>query len=253
MLTKDMETVAASAANKADICNNHLGKYFIRSMVAGFFIVVATILSNVSAAVLMPTYPQFGKLLGALLFSIAIVLVVFIGGELFTGNNFTMAVGYFCKTCTLLDVIKTWVVSYIGNFVGAFLLSSIFVYSGASHSIIVDYYNSFIFNKISATAPEFILRGILCNFMVCLAVFTGAKLKSESGKMIIMFCVIMTFVVAGFEHCIANMATFSIAFMTLGNIGVGAVVKSMIWVTFGNILGGAVLLAAPLKFMSDEH
>lgn len=93
MLTKDVETMAGAAHGKADICEHYPVKFFIRAIMAGFFIVVATILSNVSAAVLYSTYPQFGKLLGAFLFSIAIVLIVFIGGELFTGNNMTMAMG----------------------------------------------------------------------------------------------------------------------------------------------------------------
>ena len=64
MLTKDVETMAGAAQGKADICEHYPVKFFIRAIMAGFFIVVATILSNVSAAVLYSTYPQFGKLLG---------------------------------------------------------------------------------------------------------------------------------------------------------------------------------------------
>ena len=179
MLLTDVAKVAEAAKNKAELCNNHFGKYFMRAVMAGFYIVVATILSNVSAAVLYSTYPQFGKLLGAFLFSLAIVLVVFLNGELFTGNNFVMAVGVYNKTVSVKDMIKVWVVSYIGNFVGAFLLSAMFVYSKASHAIMVDYYNSFIYSKISAGVPELLLRGILCNFLVCMAVLVGTKLKSE--------------------------------------------------------------------------
>lgn len=253
MLLTDVEKVAAAAKNKAELCNNHFGKYFMRAVMAGFYIVVATILSNVSAAVLYSTYPQFGKLLGAFLFSIAIVLVVFLNGELFTGNNFVMAIGVYNKTVSVVDMIKVWIVSYIGNFAGAFLLSTMFVYSKASHAIMVDYYNSFIYTKISAGVPELLLRGILCNFLVCMAVLVGTKLKSESGKLIIMFCIIMSFVVAGFEHCIANMSTFSIGYMLLGNIGTASVIKSMLVVTIGNILGGAVLLGVPVQVMKAEH
>ena len=128
-----------------------------------------------------------------------------------------------------------------------------FVYSKASHAIMVDYYNSFIYSKISAGVPELLLRGILCNFLVCMAVLVGTKLKSESGKLIIMFCIIMSFVVAGFEHCIANMSTFSVGYMLLGNIGTVAVIKSMLAVTIGNILGGAVLLGVPVQVMKAEH
>lgn len=253
MLLTDVDKIVNAAKKKADLCNNYLGKYFMRSIMAGFYIVVATILSNVSAAVLFATYPQFGKLLGAFLFSLAIVLVVFLNGELFTGNNFVMAVGVYNKTVSVVDMIKVWIVSYIGNFVGAFFLSAMFVYSNASNTIMVDYYNSFIYTKISASVPELLLRGILCNFLVCMAVLVGTKLKSESGKLIIMFCIIMSFVAAGFEHCIANMSTFSIGYMLLGNIGTLNVIKSMIVVTIGNIIGGAVLLGLPVQLMKAEY
>ena len=86
-----------------------------------------------------------------------------------------------------------------------------------------------------------------------LAAGKGTRMKSESGKLIVMFCVIMAFVVAGFEHCIANMGTFSIAYLLLGGLPMGLVARSMICVTFGNILGGAVLLALPLKLMSEGN
>ncbi len=253
MLEKDLEVMKTAAINKTDICNNHTGKYFVRAVMAGFFIVVATILSNVTAAVLYPTYPQFGKLLGAIFFSIAIILVVFIGGELFTGNNMVMAMGVYTKTCKVSDMLKTWIISYIGNFVGSFILGSLLVLSNSSHQLLVDYYNSFIYTKLSATPMELFIRGVMCNFLVCLAVYVGMKLKSESGKMIMMFCIITAFVIAGFEHCVANMGTFTIGYMLLGDIGTMAVIKSQIFVTLGNIVGGAVLLTLPLKLMCAEH
>ena len=253
MTNKDVETISKSAICKADLSKNECGKYFIRSIMAGFYIVVATILSNVSAAVLYPTYPQFGKLLGSLLFSTAIILIVFIGGELFTGNNMTMSLGYYNKSCKMSDVLRVWVISYIGNFIGAFVFSAIFVGSGASKGIMTEYYNSFIMAKLEIAPMQLVLRGVLCNFMVCLAVLAGTRMKSESGKLIVMSCVIMAFVVAGFEHCIANMGTFSIAYFLLGGLPMGLVAKSMICVTIGNIIGGEILLALPLKLMSAEN
>lgn len=253
MFTNDVTTVAGAAANKSYICNKYPAKFFIRAIMAGFYIVVATILSNVTAAVLYPTYPQFAKLAGAFLFSIAIILIVFIGGELFTGNNMTMAMGVYNKSCSVTDMVKVWFMSYIGNFVGAFVMSALFVGSGASKQIMTDYYSSIIPSKLSAAPFELLLRGVLCNFMVCLAVWTATRMKTESGKLIVMFCVIMAFVVAGFEHCIANMGTFSIAYMLLGGLDMALVAKSMIFVTIGNIFGGAVLLALPLKLMSADR
>lgn len=252
MLTQDVESMSRAAVNKVEVCDKYFGKYFLRAVIAGFFIVVATILSNVSAAILYPTFPQFGKLLGAFLFSIAIVLIVFIGGELFTGNNMVMAMGYYNHSCSIKKVLKIWLISYIGNFVGAFVLSAIFVGSSASRQILIDYYNSFIASKLNVVPMQLFLRGVLCNFCVCIAVLTGTRMKSESGKLVVMFCVIMAFVAAGFEHCVANMGTFSVAYLLLGGIDLVLVAKSMLFVTLGNIVGGAILLALPLKLMSYD-
>lgn len=252
MFISDITTISTSAANKAEVCNRQIGKYMMRSVVAGFYIVVATILSNVSAALLYQEYPGLAKLLGGFLFSTAIILIVFVGGELFTGNNLTMAVGVYNGSCSIKELGKVWIFSYLGNFIGAFLLSAIFVASGASRGILTEYYESFVFSKLELTSLELLLRGVMCNFLVCLAVWIGVRMKSESGKIMVMSMVIMAFVVTGFEHCIANMAIFSISGMILDGLDMALVMKSMFFVTIGNILGGGVLLALPLKLMSGE-
>lgn len=253
MYNSDIHQVAGAAAKKAAVSRKEAGKYWIRAIMAGFYIVVAVLLSHVTAAVLYPVAPEWGKVVSSLLFSIAIILVVFIGGELFTGNNMTMAIGFYDRKVSLREVGRVWGISYIGNFLGTFVLSVIFVGSGASKGILTDYYSSFIYTKLAVSPLQLFLRGILCNFLVCLAVWTGTRLKSESGKIIIMICVIMTFVIAGFEHCIANMGIFSIAWMLLDNISLLQIAQHMLFVTAGNIIGGAVLLALPLKLMSTEQ
>lgn len=250
MLTSDISAISGAAANKAEVCKKQFGKYFIRAIMAGFYIVVAVILSHVTAAVLFPVAPQAGKVLSSLLFSIAITLIVFIGGELFTGNNLTMAIGYYNSRVSLLDMGRVWLVSYIGNFVGTFILSFLLVKSGASKGILTDYYSSFVYGKLEIVPAEMVLRGILCNFLVCLAVWTGTRMKTESGKLIIMFCIIMAFVEAGLEHCIANMSIYVIGYMLLGGLDLELVLRSMLFVTLGNMLGGAVMLALPLYLMS---
>ena len=108
------------------------------------------------------------------------------------------------------DAAKVWVVSYIGNFVGCLILSLIFVWAGASGT--ADYFAGFINGKLSIPAGQMFFRAVLCNFFVCLAVLCGIKLKSESGKFLMIVICISGFVVSGFEHCIANMGIFTVAF-----------------------------------------
>lgn len=252
MLTNEIESISNSAAEKAALAKDKPKKYFLKAIMAGFYIIVATILSAVSAAVLYPTYPQFAKLLGAFLFSSAIILIVFIGGELFTGNNMTMTIGVLNKSCKSKDLGRVWLYSYIGNFIGAFILAVIFFKGGSSNKLLSVYYEGVLMSKLVATPMELFLRGILCNFMVCLAVLANTRMKTESGKQTVMFLVIMAFVVSGCEHCIANMGTFTLAYFILGGLPMKLVAINMICVTIGNIVGGAVFLALPLKLMSTD-
>ena len=96
-------------------------------------------------------------------------------------------------------------------------------------------------------------RAILCNFFVCLAVACGMKCKNEVAKFFMIILCITGFVVAGFEHCVANMATFvTAALLVPGGISLTAALKSMVIVTIGNAIGGCVLLAWPLRMMSAD-
>ena len=90
---EDVQKFSNAAAGKAALLENNFGKYFLRAIMAGFFISVAMIFSNVVGNVFKEADPAMGKFLGALVFSIAVLLIVFIGSELFTGNNLVMAFG----------------------------------------------------------------------------------------------------------------------------------------------------------------
>lgn len=252
MYEKELEAFSAAAQSKYTMAKQTPFRYFVAAIIAGFFIVVATVLSNVTAAVFYKTSPEIAKFLGAFLFSIAIVLIVFIGGELFTGNNMTMAMGMYNKKVTFGQTLRVWLMSYIGNFVGAFILGSLVVLSGCCREILTDYYTAIIPSKLNLDPFTLFVRGILCNYLVCLAVFVGKKMATESGKLVVMFCVITTFVIAGFEHCIANMGTYTIAGFLLGGLPFDKVALSFVFVTLGNIVGGALLFAWPLKFVSGK-
>lgn len=251
--SSDIAKISASAMAKYRLCKEQPLKYLVYSIMAGFYLVVAIVLSNVAAAVLYPTFPQFAKLIGALLFPTAIVLIVFVGGELFTGNNMTMAVGSFDKKVSWTGTLRVWLFSYVGNFIGSFLLAFLFVKSGSCASVLTEYYDAIIMPKLELDPLQMLLRGALCNFMVCLAVFIGFRMQSESGKLVLMFMVITAFVICGFEHSIANMGTYVIAYFLLGSLPIGLVAKSMLFVTIGNILGGTVLLALPIKLMEIKE
>lgn len=245
---EDVQKISNAARTKITLLDNHLGKYFMRAIVAGFFIVAAMIFSNVVGNIFSVEAPAWGKFLSASVFALAVLLISMIGGELFTGNNFVMAFGAFDKKVTWKEVGKVWAVSYVGNFLGCLILGVIFVFAGASGT--ADYYASFIPNKLAIPIGEMFFRAILCNFFVCLGVLCGIKVKEEAAKVPMIILCIAAFVISGFEHCVANMGNFLVALMLVPGLSITAMLKSMVVVTIGNIIGGALVLAWPLRKMS---
>lgn len=250
MYYSDVKKLTDSSESKVNIADSSLIKYFGRAAMAGIFILLATILSNVVGAVLSKNYPEAAKISGAALFCFAIIAIVFFGGELFTGNNLVMFVGLINKKVSLKATLKIWIYSFIGNFIAIFVFSYIFVASGASLEIIKPYIEPIISAKVDLSVIQLIFRGILCNFIVCLAVYSGIRLKSETGKMILMFFCVFTFVVAGFEHSIANLALFSIGYFAFGSIPLAGALNNLLWVVIGNIIGGGVLLGGLIHISS---
>ena len=107
----DVQKFSEAAVNKAKLLKEHPGKYFLRAVMAGFFIVVAMIFSNVVGNTFQSTDPAWGKLLGGIVFAIAVLLIVFIGAELFTGNNLVMAFGAYDKKGSWALVGKVFLLS----------------------------------------------------------------------------------------------------------------------------------------------
>ena len=250
MYNSDINVIAKMAEKKARNANEKTGKYIGRAVVTGFYIMVAIILSYTTGAILYPKYPEVSKVIVAATFCFAIALIVFLSGELFTGNNFVMAFGAFDKKVTWKDAFKIWGVSYAGNFIGCLILGIVFVLAGAAGT--ADYYAAFIPNKLSLGISEMFFRAILCNFFVCLGVLCGIKLKEEAAKVPMIILCIAAFVISGFEHCIANMGNFAVAYMLLPDLSLTAMLRSMVVVTIGNIIGGALALAWPLRKMSMD-
>ena len=246
MTRTDVETIATAGAAKLEYSRTQPVRYLSRAAMAGAFIMAGSIISTLSAAWFYVDQPGIAKLLGAATFSTALILIVLLGGELFTGTNFVMGVSLYENKVNLPGAARIWVFAYIGNFVGIFLLALIIVGSGASRDLFAAYLAVVVPGKLAGTWFALLLKGIMCNFLVCIGVYAGLKLKSESGKCIAILVVITTFVLAGFEHSVANMATFSLYALLVPNPDFGGIAWNMLWVTLGNLIGGAVLLGLPV-------
>ena len=216
-------------------------KMFLLGVFAGMFIALAG-----AGATFGNVYG--GKIVGACIFPVGLIMVVLAGSELFTGNNL-MLTSLFSKKISLGQVFKNWLLVYFGNLIGALLISLLVVYGGLFDGISESVINTTM-NKINLGFGEALIRGILCNFLVCIAVWMSFGAKTLGGKILAIFGPIMLFVLCGFEHSVAN--------MFYGPAGVLVSIKNdvivrgltldaflfnnLLPVTIGNIIGGAGLV-----------
>lgn len=245
MYNKIMDKASNSADYKDSLLKESKFRFLLSSAFAGSFIGTGVLISFTVGAILTNANSPFTKIIMGLAFSVALSLVIFTGTELFTGNNFTMTIGYLEKKVKFSDVISVWIVSWIGNLIGALILSALFIMSGLlTKGAMVDFFSSVAAAKATMPIHNLFARAILCNFIVCLAVLICFKTENEVAKLILVIMLLFTFVVTGFEHSIANMTVFSIALLSnsITSVTLGSAVYALIIATIGNVIGGSLIV-----------
>jgi formate transporter len=189
------------------------------------------------------------RVLGGVVFSLGLLLVVVAGAELFTGNNL-LAMAWADGCMSTRDVLTNWVVVCLANFVGAVGLAAIVYLSGhtaMNGGAVGKTYLAIAAAKSSLSLSEAFFRGMLCNVLVCMAVWMTLAGRSVADKFIAIVFPISAFVAAGFEHSIANMYFFPVAMLLQAAAG-QPVETAWLWrnlvpVIAGNLVGGSVLVA----------
>ena len=145
------------------------------------------------------------------------------------------------------EVILLWITSYVGNIMGAACFAFLIYTTGLFHDSSVNaFLLSVVEHKMHVPTDQLFFRGILCNWLVCLAFFIPMALKTDGSKLFTMVLFVFCFFISGYEHSIANMCTFAIALVLNhpGTISFDGVIHNLVPVTIGNIVGGSILMAA---------
>lgn len=181
------------------------------------------------------------RLLTGASFAFALTLIMFAGTELFTGNVIVVAVSTLDKKISVKKALSILGASYVANILGAAITGWIFYKTGLIKTDTSTFMESAVSNKLLLSGSQALFRGMLCNICICLGVWACAKMKSESGKAIIIFWVILAFVGTGYEHSIANAGLFTMVALASQQIDTISVMHNMLWVTLGNTIGGVVI------------
>jgi len=242
---------------------------FILSILAGVFIAFASEGSNMAAFNLFakPETYGLGKVLAGAIFGTGLMLVVIAGGELFTGNTLII-ISVLKGKVKFSTMLKNWSIVYLGNFIGSVLIAYMMFKSGLFNSganVLGGVTIKIASYKVGLSFMSALYLGIMCNWLVCLAVWMSFGSNNMIGKLFAMFFPIWLFITSGFEHSIANMYYIPAGIMAKANAGWVAeshlskeilaqlnwgnlVTKNLIPVTIGNIIGGAVFVGMAYWF-----
>ena len=200
------------------------------------------------------------KLIGGAVFSVGLMFVVVAGAELFTGNNLIF-LSVLDRQVTVRKLLRNWTIVFFANLVGSLLLVLLMYWSDlwkTDGGLVGAKALSIANAKVNLTFLQAFARGILCNWLVCLAVWMAVSARAVAGKVFAVFFPITAFVASGFEHSVANMffiplglalkgqtAIVTAAGLTdkLAHLTVGGMAMNLIPVTLGNIVGGAFFVA----------
>lgn len=240
-------------------------KMIILGIMAGAFIALGGATSSTAAHAV--TNVGLARFVSGIIFPVGLMLITFIGGELFTGNCLT-AMGAMDHRFSWGKVCRDLCIIWISNLIGSVIIAALTYFSGNldySGGLLGAYSIKVALGKCTITPIKGIASGVLCNILVCAAILMGTAAKDIGGKIWAIFFPIMAFVVGGFEHCVANMFYIPIGIMAASNetyaakamevyglttqqiakVSIGGFFTNQIPVTIGNILGGMIFIGLP--------
>jgi len=235
-------------------------KTFALAVLAGSFIALGSIFATTTAAGSSALPFGVAKLLTGLVFCLGLVLVVVAGAELFTGNNL-IVMAWASKKVSTVALLRNWGIVYVGNFVGSIamavmvLFSKQYLFGGGA---VGETALKIALGKVQYGFVQATALGILCNVLVCLAVWLTFSARTTVDKIVAVIFPVTAFVAAGFEHSIANMyfipyglliKQFDPGFVAQTGLDLSALtwssffVNNLVPVTIGNVLGGGLLVS----------
>ena len=229
-----------------------LPRYLWSSMLAGAYVGLAVVLLVSVSAPLVASGSPAAKLVQGAVFGLALTLVVFAGAELFTGNAMVMLQGWWKRTVRPLDVALVWVASLVGNIVGSLLLAVVVHAGGTLTGPGAAMIGTVTAGKDALAGPQLFWRAVLCNALVCLALWMAARTASEGAKLVVLWWALLAFIGSGFEHSVANVTTFALGALE-GSIGWGALARNLAWTIPGNVVGGGLVIGMGYAWIAGRR
>jgi nitrite transporter NirC len=246
-----LDAHASLAVSKATSVRD-IPRYLASAALAGAYVGIAIVVLISVSAPLVAAGSAYAKLVQAGVFGIALTLVVFAGAELFTGNAMIMTQGWWRRATSPLQVLFVLVASLVGNVAGSIVFAAAVHAGGTITGPAKDLVAKTVATKDALAGGQLFWRAVLCNALVCLALWMAARTKSDAAKLGLVWWPLLAFIGSGFEHSIANATTFALAAFD-GTIAWSALARNLAWTVPGNLVGGGVVIGLGYAWMGRKR
>jgi len=251
LIADTVASLAETAQHKARLWRARPAAAFVYAALAGLYIALGIALIFAVGAPFADDHSPALKLVMGTSFGIALSLVIFAGSDLFTSNTMTLPLAAGRGLLTPGRAALVIAASWLGNLAGAWVAALLVWGSGVlgSADVLLQKYAAV---KMGAAPGALFLKGLLCNLLVCLAVWTAARTTNDVAKLILIWWCLFGFIGTGYEHSVANMSLLAIIVLT-GNgdpYGWAGYWYNLGWVSLGNLVAGVVFMAAPYAWVA---
>jgi len=239
-----VEKAADAGFGKINLLQDDPLRYMLRAIGAGMRLTLVVFVFWVLKQNLHDI--SMGPVIASGFFGVGLMIIVFTNTELFTSNNMYLTISSAEGRTSWRQTALLWISCYFGNLAGAIFLALLLV--APDHALFDG-----ALQKAQQTGSVIFFKGILANWIVCLAVRVALRCNEEIAKILVLILIVFIFVYLGFEHSIANMGTFSMAILGGGALSLGEALHNLLYSTLGNVVGGVLLVGLPFTYLNPRE
>ena len=231
-------------------------RYTLKAIMAGFLLSIVTVFMLAIKTQFASTHNGgLINLMGAIAFSLGLVLVVLTNSELLTSNFMYLTVGWYYKAISVSKMIWIFIFCFIGNILGGFILFFLMKYAHVMTPEMTDSLTALVHKKtVESTWLNILIKGIFCNFFINIGIFISMQFKEGLAKAFFIACGVIVFVFMGYEHVVFNAGLYAgMMFFNMDGLSWLGVLKNIVFAFLGNYIGGGIFIGLVYAYLNGKR
>ncbi|BBD89196.1 formate/nitrite transporter family protein [Staphylococcus caprae] len=251
-----VHNIAGQVQMKEVMADKTPTRYALKSMMAGFLLSIVTVFMLAIKTQFASTHNDgLINLMGAISFSLGLVLVVLTHSELLTSNFMYLTVGWYYKVISMKKVVWIFIFCFIGNIIGGFILFFLMKFSHVMTPEMTDSLTTLVHKKtVESTWLNILVKGIFCNFFINIGIFISLQFKEGLAKAFFIACGVIVFVFMGYEHVVFNAGLYAgMIFFNADALSWIDVIKNIVFAFIGNYIGGGIFVGLVYAYLNGKR